>query len=95
MFEDAFHRYLGNINRHTDTTPMSTRFEADSQPPHVADVNTVQSLYPSRCGDVADENAENGNGERFWLARDGVWRSLEHEPPAFPGEVVETRYGKP
>jgi putative DNA primase/helicase len=30
-----------------------------------------------------------------WLAGDGVWRSLEDDPPAFPGEVLETRYGRP
>ena len=26
-----------------------------------------------------------------WLARDGVWRSYEAEPPHFAGEIVETR----
>jgi 5S rRNA maturation endonuclease (ribonuclease M5) len=26
-----------------------------------------------------------------WLARDGAWRSLETDPPAFASEVVETR----
>ena len=38
VFEDAFHRYLGDFNRHTDTTPMDTGIEADSQPSHVTDV---------------------------------------------------------
>ena len=28
---------------------------------------------------------------RLWLARDGVWRCRECEPPAFPGEVLEER----
>jgi hypothetical protein len=33
-------------------------------------------------------------GERDqWLARDGVWRRFETDPPAFAGEVVETRRG--
>jgi hypothetical protein len=30
---------------------------------------------------------------REWRARDGRWRSLESDPPAFPGEVIDTREG--
>jgi hypothetical protein len=30
-----------------------------------------------------------------WLARDGIWRSLVDEPPAFAGEVIDTRQAKP
>ena len=26
-----------------------------------------------------------------WLARDGEWRSIETDPPAFAGEIVNTR----
>ena len=95
VFEDAFHRYLGDFNRHTDTTPMDTGIEADPQASHVTNTNTTQSLYPSRCDGVTDTNAQNGERVGFWLARDGVWRSYETEPPAFPNEVIETRYGKP
>ena len=95
VFEDAFHRYLGDFNRHTDTTPMDTGIEADPQTSQVTDANTTQSLYPSRCDGVTDTNAQNGERMGFWLARDGVWRSYETEPPARPGEVIETRYGKP
>jgi hypothetical protein len=33
-------------------------------------------------------------GERDqWLARDGVWRPLATDPPAFAGEIVETTCG--
>jgi AAA domain/Primase C terminal 1 (PriCT-1) len=28
---------------------------------------------------------------RLWQARDGVWRTYEFDPPAFPGEVVDER----
>jgi hypothetical protein len=30
-----------------------------------------------------------------WLAHDGVWRSFKTEPPAFLGEIIDTRYGRP
>jgi integrase len=37
-------------------------------------------------GGSVDARIEKPAGA-FWLAHDGVWRSVAEEPPAFPGEV--------
>ena len=37
QFEDAFSRYLGDLERHTVTTGMDKGFAADSEPSHVTD----------------------------------------------------------
>jgi hypothetical protein len=42
---------------------------------------------------VQDDHAGEALDLDQWLARDGVWRSLEADPPAFASEVVEKRYG--
>jgi hypothetical protein len=42
----------------------------------------------TRNGGVEAVATPGGLG--YWLARDGLWRSFEEEPPAFPGEVVAT-----
>jgi hypothetical protein len=39
--------------------------------------------------DIAD--CTDHPGEGVWLARDGVWRCRECDPPAFPAEVLEER----
>jgi hypothetical protein len=60
----------------------------------VTSVTSVTSSFPSQAGGNAG-NAGNaqvvGATPREWLARDGVWRSLEDEPPAFPDEALERR----
>ena len=43
------------------------------------------------CATCATSSASNGRAAGEWFARDGRWRCLEHDPPAFPGEVVDTR----
>jgi hypothetical protein len=62
--------------------------------PSATSATSATSLSHSQA-DVADvaDVAHTRDGE--WLAHDGAWRSLADEPPAFPGEVVETRYGRP
>jgi hypothetical protein len=61
--------------------------------PSATSATSATSLSHSQA-DVADvaDVADTREGE--WLARDGVWRVLADEPPAFPGEVVETRHGR-
>jgi hypothetical protein len=64
---------------------------------------SVQAQEQDTTGDPQDADVESErwrgriaepsrDGE--WLARDGVWRSFESDPPV-PGEVVDTRYGPP
>lgn len=78
QFEDAWLRVLGGRDGRGGRSGTSA--EAAPTAP------TAPTAYHSSNGDGPDfpEPSE-------WLARDGVWRSIEADPPAFPGEVVGTR----
>jgi hypothetical protein len=92
QFRDAFSRYLGVSERHTDTTGTDTEVAAISEAPHVADAESRKPASVNERGDVAVETAENGDVAGYWLARDGVWRSFESDPPNWPGEAVARRH---
>jgi hypothetical protein len=57
--------------------------ERNSPRPETATQNGVPPI-PNTHGDALPPSRE-------WLARDGRWRSFTDEPPAFAGEVVDTR----
>jgi hypothetical protein len=90
---------LGAGDRFCDTCATPERCAADH---YCLEVTLVAGRGSSAQTNAARaprapraSGADNGTppiGE--WLARDGVWRSLESEPPTFAGEVVETR-GRP
>jgi hypothetical protein len=76
QFEDAFARYLPEINATTPQpasveglTPFSIRHEPDL----VADENPPISAWIDACGVVADEKAQNGDG----ADRDALQDELE------------------
>jgi hypothetical protein len=54
---------------------------------------TSLPLSQANVADVADvaDGRQPFRSDSEWLARDGVWRSLDDEPPTFRTEVVETR----
>lgn len=64
-FADVFARYLGESDRHNDTTRMGTGFEAHSRTPHVADEESRKPASVNGCAGVADESAENGDGQDY------------------------------
>ncbi|MDP9224394.1 MAG: DUF3631 domain-containing protein, partial [Actinomycetota bacterium] len=61
QFADAFSRYLGDFERHTDTTRTDTRNEADSEPSHVTDENERKPAPTNGCDDVTDKTRGNGH----------------------------------
>jgi Protein of unknown function (DUF3631) len=79
-FLDAWERFLPS-SRPSATSATSATSQSHSQA-DVADVADVAHTRERPGGE-----AEPGE----WLGRDGIWRSLETDPPAFPGEVVEAR----
>ena len=106
-FRDAWARYLLSTDRQegqdgresrgraasdlADTTRESARKAANGRDPRGEPVVSSRSRAPrAPRGYEEDEPQPNE-----WLARDGRWRRIEDEPPAFPGEVVDTRYGRP
>jgi hypothetical protein len=80
VFAKLPERVLRDVTPHV---PPGDRWQA---PPDDRATNPQGDTEPRR-------HAENEPDE--WLAGDGVWRSLEQEPPAFPGEILQTRYGRP
>jgi hypothetical protein len=55
---------------------------------------TSVTTAPLGQADVTDVTDVTHERDEWWLARDGVWRSVADEPPHWPGEVVEARNGK-
>jgi hypothetical protein len=78
-FLEAWERFLASRPSATSATSATTA------PLSQADVADV--------ADVADRR--DGDGPTEWLARDREWRRFDTEPPAFPGEVLETRQAVP
>jgi hypothetical protein len=74
-FVDPWERFLSR-SRPTVTSVTSATAKAQGQ----ADVTDVTDVTDRRDGQPAE-----------WLALDGIWRSLEKEPPAFAREVKATR----
>jgi putative DNA primase/helicase len=54
QFQDAFARYLGDLERHTGTTAQPSGFAHDPQTPHVASDESPDCASANGCGDVAD-----------------------------------------
>jgi Protein of unknown function (DUF3631) len=77
-FVDAWERFL--IQPRPSATSATSATSAWLSQADVADV-----------ADVADRRDEPDLAE--WLARDGIWRRFETDPPAFRGEVVDVRQG--
>jgi hypothetical protein len=68
-FEDAFSRYLGTAERHTDTTPMGTAIGAHSEPSQVTDEEAREPAWTNDCASVTDKSGENGRralGEEYF-----------------------------
>jgi Protein of unknown function (DUF3631) len=74
----------------TDRGRVSVTTGTDPTPPSSGAAQTTRF----DAGDRGDGPLEEGRASAEWLARDGIWRSLETKPP-LPGEVVDTRHGKP
>jgi hypothetical protein len=67
---------------------------SDAYPSHPSPGTAQPSRFDA--GDGGDGRLDEEtptSGE--WVARDGKWRSFETEPPALPGEIVDTRCGDP
>jgi hypothetical protein len=75
-FVDAWERFL-----HSSRSGATKATKETSQSHSQADVAFVASVAHTR---------ERGEAAE-WLARDGIWRSFETDPPALPGEIAETR----
>jgi DeoR-like helix-turn-helix domain len=83
---------------HEDWSGNSSEFPHE---PSVQNNRRDETRREENYNPGTNENKENSNHttgareDEWWKARDGEWRSVELEPPAFPGEVVETRNGRP
>jgi Protein of unknown function (DUF3631) len=66
-------------------------------PPPRGGVTSVTSVTAqlNTHADVTDVTDVTDGRDGEWLARDGVWRSLEEEPPAFAGEMIDVREETP
>jgi Protein of unknown function (DUF3631) len=93
QFADAWLRVLGvrgvrsvrsGSQSQDDLTPPNTLGEEGVRP------NPFSDAAPNAPNAPNTSYAENG---REWLAADGIWRSLDSDPPVFPIEIVETRGG--
>jgi hypothetical protein len=100
QFEDAFARYLPAREQPPLTAasapsaphPENARSTPDSDPRH--DPEMAPFAEPQSWLEHADgADGAHAAADQEWLARDGSWRSLTHDPPLFPGEVIDTRYG--
>ena len=106
QFEDAWTRYLPvnePSNRYTGTTRMVEPKTGETKPVQDDAVPVSENgANPHEHSDVpvvpVSDTASSLNGGRpdflepiEWLARDGEWRPIKTDPPAFPGEVVNTR----
>lgn len=71
-FEDAFSRYLGDLNRHTATNRTGTGFAGDFKPPHVADEKSPKPAPVNDCGGVADDFAVEAERGHFAAPDDHI-----------------------
>lgn len=105
-FRDAWARYLPSTDGREGRGEREPAQDAGSRLADTKHESARNAAYPrdARGGTAQPSRSRGSRGSRGsegrdspseWLARDGVWRSVESEPPAVPGEVVETRYGKP
>jgi Protein of unknown function (DUF3631) len=99
-FRDAWARYLPSHDGEHGLHGREPASGAGSSVTHT-EAESVTGLHdaaqPSRL-DPRNRHypsVEEGQDLAEWLARDGLWRSFESDPPVFPGEVLDTRYGKP
>ena len=87
QFRDAFSRYLGVSERHTDTTRMDTEVAAIYEPPHVAEAESRKPASANECGDLAADNAHATDDDRV-LAELDYYRAALARPDeilaAFP-----------
>jgi hypothetical protein len=101
-FRDAWGRYLA----HDPQDPQGAREPAAQPASGLADLERVSAgnagetrdpqgdpTQPSRSRPPRPPRPPVGQEHEFseWLARDGAWRSCTADPPAFHGEVVDTR----
>jgi hypothetical protein len=104
QFEDSWRRYVPiQPSQPSQTSPDAhiSRAPEPSRDGAVTDWN--EAAAPHEQTDVTAvtaiiEQAATSNGVerlREWLARDGFWRSLNDEPPAFPAEVLAYRLREP
>lgn len=103
--EDAWARYLAPESVTSVTTAQPSQKSADSirhndpscdgsteaANPHEQTV--VTHVTDTRQGESGEPLTIFDEPAAEWLSRDGVWRSLATDPPAFADEVVETRLG--
>jgi uncharacterized protein DUF3631 len=106
-FRDAWVRYLPttdprdtrdprDANVHASLVPAdhaaeSARSNHDGRDPRGEPAQTEGSRAPR--GNRASEARARERDE--WLARDGSWRPLSTDPPAFSGEVIDVRPAAP
>ena len=104
QFEDAWQRYCtapgesqpcsrANPHGYVENDP------SDGSQPHGTEsaANLHGQTDRTAARPEVAEGRANGNcgHSQRWRARDHVWRCTTCDPPAFAGEVIETRYGKP
>lgn len=94
-FAETFARYLPpEVAQvaHTAQPRQEQALEGRAHSTRGSDLDEAASPHEhSVCATCATSKAHDRARVQIWLARDGRWRCARHEPPAFPGEVVDRK----
>jgi hypothetical protein len=98
QFEDAWERYLpipddpkGDRVTTLSLSQKTAETKDDTTPAVILAENGANTHEQSDVTLSPFNGANTGVNPTEWLARDGVWRSLEDDPPTFPTEILSTR----